>query len=55
MLHGRGEGSEFAYQLTINHALPADLLVSYTVVNGTVGGETTGNVTIPTVCSTTLE
>ena len=42
----QSEGSEFAYQLTINHALPADLLVSYTVVNGTVGGETTGSVTI---------
>ena len=33
--------------MSIGHALPSNLTVNFTVENGTVGGETTGTVTIP--------
>ena len=36
----------FGYQLSIGHALPSDLTVSFTVTNGTVSGSVTASVTI---------
>ena len=40
----QSSGTEFT--LSIDHALPADLTVPFTVVNGTVDGDTSGEVTI---------
>ena len=38
--------NEFEYELQIGHALPGNLAVPFTVVNGTVDGATSGEVTI---------
>ena len=40
------DGSEFGYQLHIGHALPSELVVPFTVANGTVSGSASGSVTI---------
>ena len=39
-------GSDYQFRLSIGHALPADLVVSYTVTDGTVSNATEGTLTI---------
>ena len=42
----QSDGSAFGYELSIDHALPSNLVINFTVTNGTVTDSATGSVTI---------
>ena len=47
-------GKDFEYRLSIGHALPADLTVTFTVVNGTVAGTSEVTITKGSTTSDTI-